>query len=520
VVGNPETDMNPTPVKRLFYDLETSPNVVLSWRVGYKINIDSENILKERAVICIGYKWQHEAKPHVITWDKKQDDKAMLAKFLKEANKADELVAHNCVDVDVGILTSDLRYVPAGEIKVGDELVGFDESISGRGKRRRFKKTTVTRSERKTRKCLMVELSDGTSIVCTPEHPFLVPTGFNGANWEWVEAKDLQVGATLTRVVPKFDPAKSYEAGYLAGFYDGEGSIAGSKGRDTGTVRISCSQKGGKTMAYVRTVMENMGYKVSCPHENGTPENYEMVYKWELCGKFQCLKFLGEIRPQRLLNNLNINTIGSLHVFNDETRTKVVRVFAVGTREIQEISTTERTYISDGFPSHNCDSFDLPWFKTRCLFHGLQCFPSYKTVDTLQWARRQFYFNSNKLNYLTKFLGIGGKLHTEFGLWKAVCLENSPQALARMSKYCAHDVVLLEKVWERLSALVPHKTHAGVASKQDKWSCPHCASEDVCLYGTRFSAHGTRSTRVQCKQCRRFYFINDAVRTKYEESKK
>ena len=44
--------------KRLFFDIETSPNIGFFWSSGYKINIPFENILKERAIICIAYKYQ------------------------------------------------------------------------------------------------------------------------------------------------------------------------------------------------------------------------------------------------------------------------------------------------------------------------------------------------------------------------------------------------------------------------------------------------------------------------------
>ena len=505
-------------IKRLFWDIETSPNVCLSWRVGHKINLDADNIVKERAVICIGYKWQHEKHPRVLVWDKNQCDKKMLAEFAKVAEGATEMVGHNCTHVDTKILTSDLRYVPAGEIKVGDELVGFDESISGQGKRRRFKKTVVTHSKRLVRECLKIEFSDGSNIIVTPEHRFLSPRLHNGANWSWKEAKDFNVGDVLTRIVPMFHPAKSYEAGYLAGFYDGEGSVSGSRGRDTGTIRINCSQKGGKTMGFVRSTMEKMGYKISCAHENGTPEKYEMVYQWNLCGKFQCLKFLGEIRPQRLINNLNINTIGSLHVFNDDSRTKITRITPVGECEIQEITTTEKTYISDGFPSHNCDQFDMPWFKTRCAFHGIHCLPDYKTADTLQWARRRFLFNSNRLNYIAKFFGIGEKLKTEFGLWKAV-INGDEKALARMARYCKRDVVLLQKVYEKIAPLSPIKTHVGTYIGRDKWTCPACASEHVFHRQRRMSALGTPKHQLQCQDCGRHYFVADAVNEKRIEAK-
>ena len=30
--------------KRLFFDIETSPNIVFSWNIGYNLNISYENI--------------------------------------------------------------------------------------------------------------------------------------------------------------------------------------------------------------------------------------------------------------------------------------------------------------------------------------------------------------------------------------------------------------------------------------------------------------------------------------------
>ena len=43
-------------IKRLFWDIETSPGLDYSWRCGYKINISSDNIVREPAIICISYK--------------------------------------------------------------------------------------------------------------------------------------------------------------------------------------------------------------------------------------------------------------------------------------------------------------------------------------------------------------------------------------------------------------------------------------------------------------------------------
>lgn len=250
--------MKPPKLRRLFFDIETSPNVVLSWRVGYKIAINYDNLLKERAIICIGYKWGHEKSAHVLAWDKKQSDKAMLAEFIPILAKADEAVGHNV------------------------------------------------------------------------------------------------------------------------------------------------------------------------------------------------------------------------------------------------------------------DRFDLPWVKTRCVFHGLPPLPPVKTADTLQWARRQMLFNSNRLDYIASYLGLGAKIKTEFNLWKAILLDDDRAALERMKRYCAQDVVLLEKVWEKLSVIVPAKTHAGVCEGHENWSCAGCASEDVKKTRRYVTARGVTQHQMHCNDCGRYYNVSQRAWADYE----
>ena len=236
-------------IKRLYLDLETSPNVVLSWRVGYDLRIDCDNIIKERAIICAGYKWEDDKEARIITWDKKQDDKELLKQVIAIAATADEIVMHNG------------------------------------------------------------------------------------------------------------------------------------------------------------------------------------------------------------------------------------------------------------------DKFDWPWVMARAIFHGLRV-PPVKTVDTLQWARRKFNFNSNKLDYIAKYLGIGGKIKTEFGLWKEICLNACPKSLRIMSDYCKRDVELLQRVHERLAEFVPAKTHAGVVMGRPSWTCPHDGSMHVKANKKRVTAGGVIQYQMQCQDCGAYYSIS------------
>lgn len=93
-----------TSVKRLFFDIETSPCVGYFWRPGRKVSISYDNILEPWRVICVSYKWQHEDKVKNLYWDKNQNDKELLEKFLAVANQADELVAHNGDRFDIKML--------------------------------------------------------------------------------------------------------------------------------------------------------------------------------------------------------------------------------------------------------------------------------------------------------------------------------------------------------------------------------------------------------------------------------
>lgn len=81
--------------KRLFFDIETSFDIGWFWRTGYGLNISPDQIIKERAVICVSWKWEGEDKVYNLTWDKDQCDAKLLKEFSKVMESADEAIAHN-----------------------------------------------------------------------------------------------------------------------------------------------------------------------------------------------------------------------------------------------------------------------------------------------------------------------------------------------------------------------------------------------------------------------------------------
>ncbi len=82
--------------RRLFYDIETSYCEGHFWRPGYGVNILPHQVFKHAQIICISWKWEGKDKIHNAHWGlKEQCDKKLLERFIKELDKADEIVAHN-----------------------------------------------------------------------------------------------------------------------------------------------------------------------------------------------------------------------------------------------------------------------------------------------------------------------------------------------------------------------------------------------------------------------------------------
>jgi hypothetical protein len=163
---------------------------------------------------------------------------------------------------------------------------------------------------------------------------------------------------------------------------------------------------------------------------------------------------------------------------------------------------------ADQSVGHNLDKYDLKFFNGRCLHNGLRAPDIPATIDTLVIARRRMKLNSNKLDYIAKVMGLGGKHHTDFSLWKSILIDKCPKAMARMVRYCKQDVALTEKVFQELQTYHNVKIHMGVAEGGDRWSCPECGSESLQSRGTEATRGGVMRHVMRCKCCGRSYRIS------------
>jgi len=149
--------------------------------------------------------------------------------------------------------------------------------------------------------------------------------------------------------------------------------------------------------------------------------------------------------------------------------------------------------------AHNVKRFDDKRAFTDMVRLGFAPTQPHRQIDTLEFARMKFDFNSNKLDDLGAELGLGRKVkHPGFEMWEG-CLNGDPASWALMKKYNVQDVVLLERVYLKLR---PWMKNHPVMTLTDRsvFACPVCGGTRLQARGWRVSNAGRRR-QYQCQAC-------------------
>lgn len=156
---------------------------------------------------------------------------------------------------------------------------------------------------------------------------------------------------------------------------------------------------------------------------------------------------------------------------------------------------------ADVVVTQNGRKFDWPFLQTRLLHHGFPPLPRIIHVDTKDEAKNNLYLFSNSLRVMARFLTDDDKMDTEgWDLWVKV-MDRDPHALKTMTKYCKHDVVVLEKVYEKLKRFVKKLPNANMFVKfEGPLVCPNCGSHDLIKRGRRVMKKRVLG-RFSCQEC-------------------
>lgn len=150
--------------------------------------------------------------------------------------------------------------------------------------------------------------------------------------------------------------------------------------------------------------------------------------------------------------------------------------------------------------SHNGINFDIPMIKTFFLKENLGLPNRFRNIDTCAIARSQFRFQSNKLDYICKELGLNdGKTKTDFDLWKK-CYEGDVDSLNDMQMYNLNDILILEDLLNVFKPYIPSFPNVAVYGDVEESQCPYCGGTKFKDNGFWFTPNGKfHSFRCECK---------------------
>ena len=273
-----------------------------------------------------------------------------------------------CTSPETKILRSDLTWVPANEIKVGDDLIAFDEYAHTLGRsvpKRSWRKAKVLQADNLVKPCYRLYLEDGRELVCSEDHKWLTHAE-NECRWKLAKELVTPHHRKPTRIVKLCDTwetEKSWEAGYLAAALDGEGHLTQKlREKDYGLLRVGFSQRDNAMRQKVLEITQLMNMELvqdsMAAGQNGDVGKYSFRG-----GRAKTMEILGRIRPRRLMKSFDPKHLG---IMQKSGTVAVVGSEFIGPQPVIGLKTSTRTFVAEGLASHNSEEYGYQ--RAGCQF--------------------------------------------------------------------------------------------------------------------------------------------------------
>lgn len=269
-----------------------------------------------------------------------------------------------CNPYEAPVLMADLSLRPIGEIRAGDRIIGFDkkqrDDCDGRHK---LTQAVVLQTSSRIAQIVKMTLDSGEVIRCTANHRWF--TKDRGPNREMYCPVSLERGSRLARICPPHLPQLSAEdqrlAGWLGGFFDGEGSVSlcvkkGTNYRPSSSV--SFYQGSGRNLPLCEKLehaLKHFGFEFSYSEDERKDNKTAACYgyrQYRLMGNDLPMyqRFLHIAQPSKWRDRIIGGALGAKFI---KGREKVVSVEPDGEGVVYALTTTTGNYVVWGLASSN-----------------------------------------------------------------------------------------------------------------------------------------------------------------------
>ena len=168
---------------------------------------------------------------------------------------------------------------------------------------------------------------------------------------------------------------------------------------------------------------------------------------------------------------------------------------------------------ADAVSTFNGVSFDIPRLNTEFVKLGLPPPPPFANIDLKTIVMKKFAMTSSKLAFVGPYLKLGAKVrHEGWDLWKD-CMRGDPKAWQIMQAYNIMDVILLEKLYNRVLPWIDNHPNRNLFVDSEEPVCTNCGKATLQKRGEAVTTT-QRYTRYACTTCGRWCRGRNALKPK------
>jgi hypothetical protein len=301
---------------------------------------------KQRKLVpCIAHPWQLEFDQ--LLERQRAAGRPMRAIILKARKLG------FCLEPSTRVLTADLRWLTLDEIRVGESIVATDDGKpAGCGNTRKLRVGVVEAKREVSEPAFRLRFDDGRSVVATGAHRWLCRRR-GGTDADWRTVADMQLGDYVRHVTTPWEPG-DLQDGWMGGFIDGEGCLAK---KAAGGGELAISQRPGESLDHARDYLRSRGYAFREEvdrREARTNGRHQDNAKLLVSRTNELFRLIGQSRSVRFTADTSWWADRSLPGKRSGVAwAKVVAIEALGSRRMIDLQTDRKTFIAEGFVSHN-----------------------------------------------------------------------------------------------------------------------------------------------------------------------
>ena len=259
-----------------------------------------------------------------------------------------------CLDKETKVLSNNLEWIKLKDVQVGQKLVSVDENNpGGKGRDRKMRTAVVEAKWEVVEESFKITMDDGRFLIATGQHRFMSKKPGH-KDVSWIRVEDMDVGSEIRYVTKPWEDG-DFEDGWFGGILDGEGCL---RYKNHTGAEACAIQRVSPLLEQMQSYALKKSYSYMVEMDYRTPEDSsklgnQPVGRVVFSRMDELFKLIGQTRPKRFIGQSWWEGKSLPGKKTGIGWSRVVSIEPLGKRTMIDLQTSTKTFIAEGFVSHN-----------------------------------------------------------------------------------------------------------------------------------------------------------------------